>query len=182
MFNIMGDNDSVASLDPSGDLKTLPPNLTFEEWLGKAVVRVSTEAQGGKAHLSIDQGTPMRVVENVVRDLLQKGVRVEVSGAYALYQGKVFYAGRPDSPPQLAFDLAKLKGLLEQSVPVDSGRVRMLRYRIYINEVGEILGVERIAGPENPEIDRELMRTRVVSPALFGGAPVAYAYNFDFSF
>ena len=76
----------------------------------------------------------------------------------------------------------KLKSLFDASQgQEDSGRARMIRYYIYVNEVGEIVGVMRAAGPENPEIDRELINTRVVAPAFLGPDPIPCMYVFDFS-
>jgi len=62
--------------------------------------------------------------------------------------------------------------------PTEPGVLNMLIYYIYINEVGEILGVQRIAGPNNPETDRELMKTPVFSPALLESEPVPFMYVF----
>jgi hypothetical protein len=56
--------------------------------------------------------------------------------------------------------------------------VNGLQYSIYINEVGELLAVLRIAGPDNPEIDRELPGPRVISLALLGANPVPFMYAF----
>jgi hypothetical protein len=111
---------------------------------------------------------------------MKRGVQhIQVNGLYSLYQGKLFYWGAPASPPQVIPNLEKLRTLLEASpVQKDPGMVHMLQYSIYINEAGEILAVERIAGPDNPEIDRELMRSRVISPALLGANPVPFKYAF----
>jgi hypothetical protein len=74
--------------------------------------------------------------------------------------------------------MEKLRGLLDQSPQPNPGMTNMLLYSMFINEVGEIMGVQRIVGPDNPEIDRELMRSQVLSPAMLGPDPVPVLYTF----
>ena len=43
----------------------------------------------------------------------------------------------------------------------------MVLYQLFVNEVGEIAGVQ-VRGPQIPELEAELRRTRVVSPGRRG--------------
>jgi TonB family protein len=173
VFNFMGKDDVMLSLDESGDLKGYGSSTPGEDLIQNMPL-------GGTARINIAPGMPIREAERIVQDLLRREIKLEVAGAYTLYEGKLFYTMKPTSGPQFAFDLAKLNRLFEASQANDDpGRPRILRYSIYVNEVGEIVGVQRQAGPDNPEIDRELMNTPAIAPAFLGPDPIPYMYVFD---
>jgi hypothetical protein len=137
-------------------------------------------AQGGTARINIAPNTPLRVAEGALQNLQQRGVgRMEVSAPFALYQGKPFYTGAPARPPQIIPDIGRLHTSLDAlSVQKDPNIINMLAYSIYIGETGEILGVQRIAGPESPEIYQELMHSQVMSPAMVSAEPVPFVHSF----
>jgi len=173
IFQMMGDDVVFLAMDQSGNLNVASQSADLETLIPKMV-------QGGMAQITIDPATPIRVAERAVQGLQERGVkRITLSGLYMLYQGRLFYTGKPTSGPQLAPDLGRLRSLLEASWQSDPGKPRMFRYMLFINEVGEIVGVERQAGPDNPEIDRELMGTRVVAPAMLGADPIPIMYPFE---
>jgi TonB family protein len=170
IFNLRGDNDVLMQMDEYGNVTALPSS--------DSAVLLQKMALGGKAVLSISSATPIRVAERVVQELLQKGVqRLELQGAYALYQGKLFCAGSQAKPPQIIPNIERLRALLANA-PREPGIVNMIVYNIYVNEVGEILGVQRIAGPDDPEIDRELTKSSVLGPAYLGADPISFMYTF----
>jgi TonB family protein len=80
--------------------------------------------------------------------------------------------------PSLAFDndrlarIAKSSGLVENLPP----REKPLLYQVFMNEVGEIVGLQQVRGPQIPAVENELMRTRVVSPGRRGGEPVPVVF------
>jgi TonB family protein len=172
IFNFMGENDVSAAIDEAGNLVAMGQS-DIEGLMPKLV-------QGGTAFIRIATRTPIQVAERVVQSLLKRGVqRIQLNGPFALYQGKLFYTGTPAKPPQFIPDIVKLRALLGASPrQTEPGVFNMLIYYIYINEAGEILGVQCIAGPNNPEIDRELMQTPVFSPALLESEPVPFMYAF----
>lgn len=170
IFNLKGDNDAVLQIDEYGNLSELPP--------GDMSTFMQRMAKGGTAQLNISSAMPIRRAEEIVQELLQRGVqKLEVRGAYAFYQGKLFYSGAPTKPPQIIPNLEVLRGLLDAS-PKDSRMSNMVFYNLYISEVGEIVGVQRFVGPDNPEIERELMRSQVLSPAFLGTDPIPFVYTF----
>jgi TonB family protein len=175
IFNMMGDDLVQMTMDESGNLTGESQSMDIESVIPKL-------AQEGMAHIRIAPSTPIRVAEKVVQNLQQRGVRrIVLSGPYMLYQGKLFYTGKPTSGPQLAPDLERLQSLLDASWQSDPGKPKMLRYALFINEVGEIVGVQSQSGPGNPEIDRELMRIRVIAPATLGADPIPIMYLFNIS-
>jgi TonB family protein len=173
IFKLMGDNDVLMAMDESGKLTARTATADLEMLMPKLV-------QGGTAFIQIATDTPVQVAERAVQDLMKRGVQnIQLSGPFTLYQGRVFYSGSPASPPQLMPDLEKLRALLDASLTQkDAGTVNILYYSIYVNQAGEIVAVQREAGPDNPEINQELMRSRVISPALMNGTPVPYVYTF----
>src|SRR5262245_47324615 len=97
--------------------------------------------------------------------------------------GSVFYEALPVGarrnafldPPELVIDTARLgrialaTGLVEHATNY-SAWDRQLAYRLYITEVGEA-SVES-SRSKIPEVETELARTRVISPARYRSDPV----------
>jgi TonB family protein len=172
-FNYMGDSDVLLAMDENGNFRDLRQDTDIENWIPKLT-------QVGTAYINLAPAVPLPTAERAIQGLLKRGVqKIQLNGPFALYQGKLFYTGTPVRPPQIVPNTEKLRALLDASPRQTEPRVvNMLAYHIYINEVGEILGVQRIAGPDNPEIDRELMQTPVFSPALLESEPVPFMYAF----
>jgi TonB family protein len=172
-FNYMGDSDVLLAMDENGNLRGSRQDTDVESWIPKLM-------QGGTAYINLAPAVPLLTAEKAIQGLLKRGVKlIQLNGPFALYQGKLFYTGTPAKPPQFVPDIMRLRALLGASPRQTEPRVlNMLIYYIYINEAGEILGVQCIAGPNNPDIARELMRTPVFSPALLESEPVPFMYAF----
>ena len=82
--------------------------------------------------------------------------------------------------------IAELAQLQQRMIALASGRTeeipragngpRTLLYRVYINEVSEIVSVELLRGPKLPEVEAALARTtRVIMPGRLGADAVPIA-------
>ncbi len=85
------------------------------------------------------------------------------------------------TPPVLALDIALLTSLarssgLVENLPPDQ---RPLLYKVYMNEVSEIVAIRQVRGPKVPAVENELMLTRVVSPGIRGAEPVPVVFYLE---
>jgi TonB family protein len=84
-------------------------------------------------------------------------------------------------PPELDIDLAalgamaKAAGVSPQAVNTPFGPAPSLSYRVFVSESGEIVTVERLAGPDVPAITSALLQARVLTPGRRGDMPVPVA-------
>jgi hypothetical protein len=60
------------------------------------------------------------------------------------------------------------------SIAGEAGPVR-ISYRLFINEVGEIVGLDQAYGPKIPALESELLHARVVTPGRRGADTVPAA-------
>jgi hypothetical protein len=117
-----------------------------------------------------------------VRELIQGGVRkIKFSSPYVLYQGQVFYGGMLPVVEPIQLDVAHLISIAKASGQFEKGKPHRLVYRIYANQSGDVVGLQRLAGPEIPEIEKELMRLHQ-DPVLLGPEPIAYVNPFGIYF
>ncbi len=121
-------------------------------------------------------GVPGGVVGGVPGGIVG-GVRGGVVGGVA---GGVREGGGIQ-PPELEIDpvalgaVAKAAGATSPESKTPLGPAPGLIYRVFVNEVGEIVAVERLAGPDVPEITDALLQARVLSPGRRGDTPVPVA-------
>ncbi len=161
VFQLRDPDDLVAQMDEAGNL-----NRELSQILQSS----------GTITLRIAPATPYRIVANTVRELIQKGVqKIKLSMPFALYQGQVFYAGTPSNSQQMIhdIDMQRMISLAQASGRFEKGKPYRLIYRLFINEAGEAVGLQQIAGPETPEIEKELMLLRRI-PAIVGSDTVPY--------
>ena len=80
--------------------------------------------------------------------------------------------------PVLALDNEQLVRIARSSGQVDNlpPEQKPLLYKLYMNEVGEILGLQQVRGPKIPALENELRRTRVISPGRRGADPVPVVF------
>jgi hypothetical protein len=71
--------------------------------------------------------------------------------------------------------MSRLVSIAKASGQFEAGRPYRLVYRLYLNEAGEPLGLQRLGRIEIREIESELMRMRR-APATVGSEPVPYMY------
>ncbi len=83
--------------------------------------------------------------------------------------------------PELDIDLAalgamaKAAGVTPPAVSTPFGPAPSLSYRVFVSEAGEIVTVERLAGPDVPAITAALLQARVLTPGRRGDMPVPVA-------
>jgi hypothetical protein len=125
----------------------------------------------GTTNITITPATPINVAERAINDLLQAGARVELSGAYCLFNGHLFYSWNETiSPPILDLGGNRLHKLAESKARPSARPIQS--YFLYISEAGQIIGYQRIMGPQISEVEKELMKTRVLAPSRRGSSPV----------
>ena len=120
----------------------------------------------------------------------------QLVGAYVFRAGRLFYMARPRGnatikpvdesvePPEIIIDsdalsaMAKAAGFVTTetvSTPFGSVSRMPLAYLVCVNEVGEIVAVEPMFGPNVPEIQTALRGARVVTPGHRGNEAVPTA-------
>lgn len=183
------------SMDESGSLRDLASGLQ-----GEALMKKIRETDG-TILVQPNPRIPFRDLEETLRSLEKEGAKnLQTQGSYLFRNSRLFYwlsgtSGQdglrmqllvrgtdavPLVPPQLALDgdrlasLAMASGQVENIPQAGDGR-RVLIYRLFVSEVGEILAVESMRGPAIPDLESELARTRVLTPGLLGADPVPTA-------
>ena len=185
IFNIKGDELSL-QLDEIGNLRDPVSHLE-----GSALIQRMKESQDGVL-IQPSPVVPMRVIEETVRNLQSEGIRnLRVSG-FTDRDGRLFAsvgaigsitvnqatAIAGSAAPALALDNELLTNIARSSGLVDnlSPEQKPLIYRIFMNEVGEIVGIQQLRGPKILAVENELIRTRVISPGKRGADPVPVAF------
>jgi TonB family protein len=166
VFNLGNSDDLSVFMDNSGNL-----NAELNQM-------VQTK---GTVHLMIMQGTPYKIADSVVQNLLQQGLqRLDVWGFYVLYQNHLYYAG-PDARPVNEQEDTIMKAVLAvmnnaSSSETNANREPTIRfnYRIFISETGEVEGLQRLGGDEFPGFEAAVLRSRVSTMQL-NGEPIPYA-------
>jgi TonB family protein len=161
MFRLGGPDDLNVVLDESG-------NLSLE------LSRIQRTT--GFVRLQIAPKTSFHIVERTVQELMQNGIqRLKLAMPFVLYQGRVFYAGPLSESESFGRDFIRMVAIAKASGLFEQGKPHRLAYRLYSNEAGEIVGLQRLGRVEVREIENELMRLRL-APAIVGSEPVPYMY------
>jgi TonB family protein len=161
VFRLGDPNDLDVVLDESG-------NLSLE------LSRIQRTT--GSVRIQIAPKTSFRIVERTVQELVRNGVqRLKLAMPFVFYQGRVFYAGALADAEPFRLDMSRLVSIAKASGQFEAGRPYRLVYRLYLNEAGEPLGLQRLGRIEIREIESELMRMRR-APATVGSEPVPYMY------
>jgi TonB family protein len=192
----LGDSGSgmFVTLDEVGNLRT--PSNQLE---GPALIQKMREANG-TITIMPSPGASMPVVEAAVKALQSEGLQNLRVAGFEVWEGRMFSLARsarvgetvavwkgPDgeehrvtsaSAPVLALDDKLLAGIAKSSGRVDNlpPEQRPLLYKLYMNEVGEIVGIQQVRGPKIPAVENELMRTRIISPGRRGADPVPVVF------
>ena len=170
IFNLGVSTGPSLVMEMSGNLRD--PSSQLE---GAALVDKLKESKGNIV-ITPDPGVPFLTIQENLRTLQKQGVQnLELRGAYLFREGRLFYTA--PSPlvqsPELALDndrltsIAKASGHVEEIPRAGDGR-RVLLYRLFINEVSEIVSIEQLRGPKLPEVEAELARARVIMPGRRG--------------
>jgi TonB family protein len=132
----------------------------------------------GTVVLTIPPQTPYKVADDAIQGLLSKGVqRIQVSGAYALYQGKLYYAGPFDRPTQFAMNSDAIVNAFAAVMKETQEKTIRFNYRVFISETGDVVGLQQMGSDSYPEFENAVMRSHV-EPTLLNGVPVPYARTF----
>jgi len=146
------------------------------------VTRKLNEANG-VVFISPHPRVPFRVLEESLRALQKAGAKeLRFTGPYTFREGRLYYTVQAPEiqAPELALETERLAAVAKNSGRVESipfagdGR-RVLLYQLFVNEVGEIAGLQQVRGPQIPELEAELLRTRAISPGRRGLEPVPVA-------
>jgi TonB family protein len=152
---------------------------------GDALVE-KLRGSNSSAAVTVHPGAPYALVQDAIKALFSNArLRFSIEGAYAWRDGRLYYAVPPPagviSPgvaaPELALDRRRLEAMARGTAPPvgPTGNRRPLIYRLFINEVGEVVSVERVVGEPSDALEAELARTGVVTPARLRGDPVPCA-------
>jgi len=123
---------------------------------------------------------PFDLLEENLRNLQKQGIPFVITNSpYVFHDGRLFHAipGLATEPELVLdrehlIDIACASGRLPTSIDLDSDGITRLAYKLFISETGKLLSVQRIQGPEIQEIETELARTPVITPATIGADPV----------
>jgi TonB family protein len=161
VFRLGGPDDLNVVLDESG-------NLSLE------LSRIQRTT--GFVRLQIAPKTSFRIVERTVQELMQNGVqRLKLAMPFVFYQGRVFYSGPLSDVEPFQLDYGHLVSIAKASGLFEQGKPHRLVYRLYSNEAGEMVGIQRLGRIEVRELEDELMRLHR-PPAIVGSEPVPYMY------
>jgi len=160
------------SMDPDGSLRNLAD--------GSVVTLDALKESTGNIIISVPPQLPFTLVDQVLANLRSQGIHSTVlQGNYLVgagRDGRLFYGpgavrgGGRIQPPQLNIDLNWLASMASSSGLL--GNARILSYYVYVTETGQVVGVERRAGPEIPSVEAALQQAQVLSPGRFGSEPV----------
>ncbi len=170
-------------LDEAGNLRDPVSQLQGADLLQKI-----KQSQDGVV-LQPLANVPMSIILATIKALQNEGVQnIRVMGflerngkLYATVQYGIDTIRGNTVPPVLALDKEALTRVAIASGSVDNlpPGLKPLIYRMFINEIGEIVAVEPMRGPQIPALENELMRTRVVSPAMRGGEAVPAVFQIE---
>jgi TonB family protein len=141
---------------------------------------------------------PFEVLERTLKSLQAQGIQnFQLVGSYVFTAGRLFYLARPTGnatmkpvadgvePPEIIIDSEALSAMARDAGLVSTDTVNTpfgsvsrlaLGYFVCVNEVGEIVAVERaFGGPDVPQIRDALLRARVLVPGRRGNEPVPAA-------
>ncbi len=145
---------------------------------GDALIQKLKESRGTVV-VKPSATAPFHLVEEKFRALQEQGIQtVATGGIYAFHNGRLFYV-TPGlaAEPELALDMEYLVDTacaserLPTSIDLDSSGI-ILAYKLFLSETGKVLFVQRLRASEIPEVEAELVRTHVITPALVGANPV----------
>jgi TonB family protein len=166
------------------------PEGTLHDLLGlPAPIDVLREF--GNVVVSADRETPFVILEWALKDLQEQGIHnlQLVSGVYVFKAGRLFYVvpddwmpGRGADPdvvaPRLSIDVENLVAVAKASGRIDSDaamKYSVLSFLLCVTATGEISVVDRVEGPEIPEIITLLKQARVLTPGHRGSEPIPTA-------
>jgi TonB family protein len=161
-------------LDESGTLRSEEGGIK-----GDALIQ-ELKGKPGTVIIQPNAKAPFRLFEMELRALKEHEIQFAITGgSYVFHNGRLFYVipGLPEEP-ELALDkeyladIAAASGGLPTAINLDSNGLITLAYQLFLTETGRVLSIKRLQAPEISEVEAELARTKVVTPALFAAKPV----------
>jgi hypothetical protein len=161
-----GENEASAILDEAGNLRA--PALQLE---GEALLQKLRESKQG-LRISASPRLPFRVIEEYVRELQKNGIQeVQVSG-FLFREGRLFqtFAISSAGAPEVALDRDRLAEITKEALHSTNPRMPQIpiAYRLFINEIGEVVGLDQQYGPKIPALESELLHAKVITPGRRG--------------
>jgi TonB family protein len=193
IFSMGGGNSFPVMLDEVGNLRI--PGYQLE---GPALIQKMKESKV-KIAIMPNPRAPMPVIEETIRTLQKEGIQDFLVAGFEIWEGRLFSqaSSAPGETvavmkgtrgeevslvtagaPVLVLDKEQLAGIARSSGQVDNlpPEQKPLLYKLYMNEVGEIVGIQQVRGPKIPALMNELRRTRVISPGRRGADPVPVVF------
>lgn len=193
IFSLGQGNKFAVMLDEVGNLRI--PGSQLE---GPALIQKMKEAEVRIAIMP-NPRVPLLVIEETLKTLQREGVKDLLVAGFEVWEGRLFSQSSSvpggatvavmktprgeevltaAAAPVLALDNEQLAGIARSSGQVDNlpPEQKPLLYKLYMNEVGEIVGLQQVRGPKIPALENELRRTRVISPGRRGADPVPVVF------
>jgi TonB family protein len=158
---------------------------------GTAILEKVKETQARVAVLP-NPLTPFESLEETLKALEAAGGTVRTDGPFVYAQRRLFYqptGAPPGAPfvgvdaPEYVMDLARVAALARRTgadrflIARPGMPGPALEIQLFVSETGELLGARMVngAGPSAPELEAELLRTRIVAPGRREGRAVPVA-------
>lgn len=185
---------TIASV-PFGDVKStfrliVGPEGTFHDLLGLPTP-IDVLREFGNVVVSADRETPFVILEWALKDLQERGIHdlQLVSEVYVFKAGRLFYVvpddgmpGRGADPdvvaPRLSINVGNLVAVARASGRINSDTTMkspVLSFLLCVTATGQIAVVDRVEGPEIPEIITLLKQARVLTPGHRSGQSIPTA-------
>jgi TonB family protein len=152
VFSLEHKDDIYVGMDVSGNL-----NCTIDQMLKVP----------GPIQIIIDAGTPFRIVENAVITLIRNGVKnINLPAPFQMHQGRLFYSvGMQEKWGSRISEteINRLRDLAVATGKLGEGKSSRLYYKLFFNEAGHFIELQRLEGPEIKEVEKEL---RLLHPSL----------------
>lgn len=163
VYKLMDSDNLEVSMDNSGHVNADPNKLLQTK---------------GTVVLTIPPQTPYKVADDAIQNLQSQGVqKIQVSGAYALYQGRLYYTGPFDRPTQSSMNSDAINNAFTAVMREAQGKTIRFNYRVYISEAGDVVGLQQMGSDSYPEFENAVMRSHA-EPTLQNGVPVPYVRTF----
>ena len=125
----------------------------------------------------------MLIIEETVKSLQKQDIKDLLVAGFVTRDGRLFAtwglnAEYSATPPLLKLDGEWLSGIARSSGLVDKlpASEKPLLYLMLMNEIGEIVGLEQLRGPQIPAVESELVHTSVIRSGSRGAEPVPIAF------
>jgi TonB family protein len=185
-FSADGSPSMRLIMNETGDLREVGTGF-----VGKDILEKVRATGGPRVTILPNPLVPFDTLEETARILAASGGVVRVEGPFAFRDGRLFYvsiaapAGAPieavEAPeyvldtPHLA-EVARRTGADRFLGGAPQG-ARSLQFQLFVDEGGRVLAAQLLNGPRSPELEAEIMKTRILTPGRRAGAAVSVAFT-----